>query len=389
MTSIEEHLAAVRVAVGDLGVKRIPAVSSSGRRLVENIFARLDSPTFDNSQMDGYAIPTVPGPGKTTRFEVGPTIAAGTDPNVEYPDGLGVLAAPIMTGAKVPAGAVAIVPVEKCQPAQFLEPGAQLTVPDVPKGQFIRTKGSDIRAGDKLLDAGSVITPAGVATLVGQQIDDVPVQPTASILVLTGGKEVSGHGVASIPDSNAPMINALANRYGIDVAGYVTTDDDPEVLSHELAEAVDKHRPTAIVSSGGISAGKFEVVRQVMPGWYGHVAQQPGGPQGLSQFAGVPGLNLPGNPISTLVSFRLFVAPVLGIAPEPITAQLAEPATGLPAKEQLRRGNLKVIDGVVTATVVGGASSHLISQAAQANCLIRIPTGAALATGDIVKVYPL
>ena len=145
-------------------------------------------------------------------------------------------------------------------------------------------------------------------------------------------------------------------------------------------------RDRVTTASGGISHGKFEVVRQIFrQGWYGHVAQQPGGPQGLSRFAETPVISLPGNPISTLVSFRTYVAPLLGHAPEPILAPLACDVAGLEDKEQFLRGAVK--HGAIRP--IGGPGSHLLAQGAQATHLIRIPAGATLRAGELAAAYPL
>lgn len=145
-----------------------------------------------------------------------------------------------------------------------------------------------------------------------------------------------------------------------------------------MDEAVERYSPDAVVTSGGISHGKFEVARQVFAdGWYGHEDQQPGGPQGLSTFRGVPVISLPSNPVSTLVSFRLCVAPAL--------VPLAEPVTGIDGREQFLRGRITDF----RATPVSGAGSHLLAQAAPAQCLIRVPADAELSAGDLARVYPL
>lgn len=377
----EDHLDAVRALAPTLSAEAVPLADALGRYLAADVLAVRDAPGFDNSQMDGYALPKA---GKAT-WRVGPTVPAGVDPDLLYPAGLDC-AAPVMTGAKLPAGTAAVVPVEACQPAEFAAEGEHVTVPKCEPGQFVRLAGSDIRAGERVAPAGAMVTPALVGALASQGIDHVSVTRRARILIITGGKEIGGQGAASIPDSNGPMLAALAARHGIEVAGRLRTDDDPGVLAGEVAWGVNKLKPDAIVTSGGISHGQFEVIRQVFSnGWYGHVAQQPGGPQGLSTFAGVPVFSLPGNPISTLVSFRLYVAPVLGHAPAPAWVPLAVSAQGLTGREQFLRGRLN--GG--TAHVVGGAGSHLLSQAAEADCLIRIPAGARLNAGELALTYPL
>ncbi|AKK10133.1 molybdopterin molybdotransferase MoeA [Corynebacterium uterequi] len=392
MPTIEEHLESTRRLLLPLGVEAVKTTEAAGRVLADDVYAASDLPAFDNSQMDGYALSSQQCAATPGRFRVGPVIPAGTDPSTQYPEGIEGDVVPVMTGAKLPAGTAAVVPVEECRPGDFVTEGAVVSVPATQTGQFVRRRGSDIQSGELLLHAGGALTPAAVAVLVAQGVATVKVVARASMLIVTGGAEVGGSGSASIPDSNAPMLAALAARYGIVVAGFVRTDDDPTRLAADVRAAVAAHRPSFIVTSGGISAGAFEVVRQVLSptGWFGHVDQQPGGPQGLARFDGVPVVCLPGNPLSTLVSFRLYVAPLVGTVDEPITARLSTAVTGLPDhREQLLRGRLHVEDATVVATPVRGASSHLLARSAEATCLIRIPAAASLVPGDVVTVYPL
>ncbi|WP_342319551.1 molybdopterin molybdotransferase MoeA [Corynebacterium mayonis] len=384
----EQHAAAIR-ALFPLRPAAPMNVAEAARlraRLAADVHAREDQPGFDNSQMDGYAVASLEPRLATS----GPTIPAGTDPASLYPVGLGALAAPIMTGARLPAGTLAVVPVERCSPAEFVAEGEQVGLPQASAGQFCRRAGSDIGAGEVLARAGAEVTAALYGALVAQGIEAVEVVRQARILIITGGAEVgapgSRVGAASVRDTNGPLIELLAQRHGIAVAGRISTDDDPAALNRAVEEAVERFAPDAVVTSGGISHGKFEVVRQVFTdGWYGHVDQQPGGPQGLSTFRGVPVISLPGNPVSTLVSFRLYVAPVLGHAPEPVLVPLAESVTGIEGRAQFFRGRFD--NG--RATPVGGAGSHLLAQAAPAQCLIRVPAGATLSAGDLARVYPL
>lgn len=382
----EAHLAAVRdVVAANSSVaptERVAAAAALDRVLAHDLLAQQMLPPFDNSQMDGYALPRV-GAGT---WSVGPTVAAGADPDSIYPDGLESAAAPVMTGAKLPRGTAAVVPVEACSPGHFVETGAHIAVPACSRGQFVRRAGSDVAAGETIAPTGTRITPVMVGVLASQCVSDIEVLARRRVLIIAGGKEIGGRGAAGIPDSNTPMLAALAARHGIEVAGTVRTNDDPQALTREVERAVDALAPDAIVTSGGISHGKFEVIRQVFTqGWYGHVAQQPGGPQGLSVFRGVPVISLPGNPVSTLVSFRLYVAPVLGHVDQPYWAPLTQPVAGLAGREQFLRG--RISQG--RAEPLGGAGSHLLNQAAEATCLIRVPADTALSAGDLALIYPL
>ncbi|MHA2787810.1 molybdopterin molybdotransferase MoeA [Corynebacterium sp. S7] len=389
----EHHAQAVQSLLGKRGTTALGLVEAAQAQAItaEDVIAQHPSPRFDNSQMDGYALSINHINGTPGQFRVGPTIATGSDPDQLYPQGVNAAIAPIMTGAKIPRGTAAIVPVEKCVPPTFGAEGAFVEVPAVPTGQFIRRQGSDIPAGAVVVPAGTKVTAPVVATLAAQSIAEVQVLRPGRIVIVTGGAEIGAPGAATIPDSNAPMLEALAQQYGIEVAGHVSTNDDPATLRADLKRAIAEFAPDALITSGGISAGKFEVVRQILEptGWFGHVDQQPGGPQGLATLAGTPVIALPGNPVSTWVSFRLYVAPFLGTAPQPFEAVLTEDTTGIPGREQFRRGHLNHADGNVIATPVGGAGSHLISQAVTADCLIRIPESTTVSAGSLVKVYPL
>ncbi|WP_018296774.1 molybdopterin molybdotransferase MoeA [Corynebacterium lubricantis] len=389
----EQHAQAVESLLGRRGTISLGLVDAAHAQAVtaEDVIAEHPSPRFDNSQMDGYALSIDHINGTPGQFRVGPTVAAGTDPDQIYPDGVSAAIAPIMTGARIPRGTAAIVPVEKCVPPTFGSEGAFVEVPAVPTGQFIRRQGSDIPAGGIVVPAGTKVTAPVVATLAAQSIAEVEVMRPGRIVIVTGGAEIGAPGAATIPDSNAPMLRALAEHYGIQVVGHVSTNDDPAALRADLEQAIDEYQPDALVTSGGISAGKFEVVRQVLEpsGWFGHVAQQPGGPQGLAKLNGTPVIALPGNPVSTWVSFRLYVAPFLGTVPPSLEAVLSEETTGIPGREQFRRAHLNYADATVSAMPIGGAASHLISQAVTADCLIRIPQSTTVQAGSLVTVYPL
>ncbi|HIW90798.1 MAG TPA: molybdopterin molybdotransferase MoeA [Candidatus Corynebacterium avicola] len=419
--SPEEHLAAVRALVEDLvgerAVVQVPAADSVGRRLAHSVAAVEDSPRFDNSQMDGYALSGEHLAGG--RFPVGPTVAAGADPRDVLYDAVSnptsrirEAVIPVMTGARLPAGTAAVVPVEACDPPDFdaaeaaTAAGGGVSVPAWEAGRFVRPAGSDLRAGAELLPSGHLVNPRTVGAVAAQGIAGLPLRRAARVLICTGGDEIGGDGAsgvgaagaAMIRDANGPMLQSLCARHGIEVAGTVRTSDDPEGFRAVLSEAIGQAGPDAVVTSGGISHGRFEVVRQVLQGaaageaWFGHVAQQPGGPQGLAEFEGVPVICLPGNPVSTAVSFRLFVAPVLGEAADaadPVVGRAGETLEGLADKDRFLRGRTEIVNGVLTGFVVGGPGSHLLAQSVSADCLLRVPAGEGLAAGDPVEIVEL
>ncbi|MDO5728558.1 MAG: molybdopterin molybdotransferase MoeA [Actinomycetaceae bacterium] len=381
----------------------VPLSEAVGRITAGEVRALAPSPLFDNSQMDGYAVSQQHLDALPARFPVGATVPAGVDPDELYPNGIEDAVVPVMTGTRLPKNAVAVIPVENCQPPTFDEAEATgVTLPPTEAEKFVRRTGSDISVGDVLIPGSTLLTPINVAALTGQRVDNVRVWRHARVVICTGGAEIGGDGPASIPDINGPMLVDLCHQHEIEVVARLHTNDDVDALRHDFERVIDEHEPDAIITSGGISHGKFEVIRQLLEGknsWFGHVAQQPGGPQGIATFNDVPVLCLPGNPISTLVSFRLFVAPLLGghaaltdrLDFRGLTAQLNEPAQGLPDdRDQFRRGHYERDDnGAIHVSILGGASSHLLAQAAQANCLVRIPAKADLAAGDQVTIYQL
>ncbi|MEY8208674.1 molybdopterin molybdotransferase MoeA [Corynebacterium sp. MNWGS58] len=420
----EEHLANISSLLEKFAswprTETIPVASALERCVTATVTAPYDSPRFSNSQVDGYALSQAALERVPADFLVGADIPAGTDPAEVYPDGIdprgtGETIVPIMTGSKVPDDVAAIVRVEDAVPDEFPDGGAdsaaptasdaarRRTIAEAQPGQFIRKQGVDSSAGDAIVDAGEIISPTAIAALAFQGVPTIEVRTRARILIATGGAEVAetaevgehngGLGAAIIPDANFPMMAAQAQRFGIEVVGRVHIDDDVDKLAARLRAAIEQHRPDVVVTSGGISKGKYEVVRQLLgdapDAWFGAVSQQPGGPQGYGSFCGVPCVCLPGNPVSSLVSFRLFVAPLLGTVPAPIEVIAGETLTGLADKDQFVRARLDYSGGHVRAHVVSGPGSHLLQQAVAADALLRIPAGATISARQRVLAYRL
>lgn len=381
-----------------------------GRILAEDVVAPADSPRFDNSQMDGFALSAADASREDRIFRVGPTVAAGADPETLYPEGLPAgVACPIMTGAKIPEGTGAVVPVERCEPPEFGQPGNEVRIPSAPQGQFLRIAGSDIRRGETVLRAGRVLSAHLLGIVAGLGYRQITVRRRPRVLVCTGGEEIVGPadgsateddalGASRIYDANGPMLDALCREFGLEPVGRVLTSDRPEEAEARMRRAVREHRPDLVVTSGGISHGAFEVVRQVVgesvSAWFGHVTQQPGGPQGYGDLEGVPVLCLPGNPVSTLVSSRMILMPAAARVwgtrePETGLAVVDGPVTGLKDKTQFRRGRVAWDGPRRTVGCVGGPGSHLLAQSAGADCLIEIAPGARLTGGETVTVHLL
>ena len=397
--SVAEHQQAVRNLLEPLlssrPTERLPLTEALGRGLAETITAPLNLPPFANSQMDGFAIRSQDVPDGGTVLRVAAPVPAGASPA-----GLAAgTAAPIMTGAMIPPGADAVVPVERAVPAVFPAPGIAATVqlPSTPPGTFIRQAGSDIQAGETALAAGTHLGPGQLGLAAALGLPDVLVHRRLTVLLVTTGDEVVAPGGplgdGKIYDANGTLLETSLRQAGLAVTRAGISTDDPEALRRLLRShsGVD-----LIVTTGGVSKGAYEVVRQAMDGQdvdFAHVAMQPGGPQGIGRFDGVPLLGFPGNPVSCLVSFEMFLRPVLGElfgSPAPRTVvrgRLLRPLTSPAGKHQVRRGTF--LPGG-TVRLEGGESSHLIRALAQSNALVQVPEGvSALDEGAEVEVWML
>lgn len=404
-------MAAVHMAVASgydaaAAAHTVPLAGASGRILATDLLAPLNLPPFDNSQMDGFAV-CVADLERSTNLLVSGARAAGAGPASHVPG----TAHAVMTGAVIPDGADAVIPVEHVDPPTFATDRVSLS-PDVvaatTSGRFIRGAGSDVARGAVALPAGTVLGPAavGACAALGLAPDTpVAVRSGPSVLVVTGGDEIMEPGTplreGTVYDANGPLLTSWLLDAGASAVHAVRVTDDPAELARRLRRSVREHAPHLIVTSGGVSAGAFEVVRTVLEPdprmWFGHVAMQPGGPQGCGQHLGVPVVCLPGNPVSTWVSCEVFVRPALaavwGCTGSPLWAGaiLAEPVACLPGRTQMRRGVLGATqDGEPSVRCEGAASSHLLMSAARANVLLRIPAGTdELPTGTRVRVLPL
>ncbi|WP_312181736.1 gephyrin-like molybdotransferase Glp [Arthrobacter sp.] len=383
---------------------------AAGRILAGDVKAPHSLPPFANSQMDGYAVraadlASAPEPAGASDpagvlLPVAAPIPAGTAAPALAP----ATAAPIMTGAMLPAGADAVVPIERAVPDSFYPDteldGAIVKLPGgVHAGQFVRPTGSDIAQGAVALAAGTRLGAPQLGLLAGLGIASVTVRARFRVLLLSTGDEVVEPGRPLAPgqihDANTTLLAVSLREAGAEVINSRIIADQPELFLAQLQEDLGRHPVDLVLTSGGISKGAYEVVRQALSSAgvrFLPVAMQPGGPQGIGGVNGVPFLAFPGNPVSCLVSFEMFLRPALSVLtglPVPrrqVHARLSGDAASPPGKHQVRRG--RYADGIVE--LVGGPGSHLIHALASSNALVQLPEGIeAVADGSEVTVWLL
>jgi molybdopterin molybdotransferase len=275
-----------------------------------------------------------------------------------------------MTGAPLPAGADAVVPLE------WTDGGiAQVAINrSAPPGAHIRLAGEDAATGATVLTAGTHLGATQVGLLAAVGRDRVLARPRPRVVVLSTGSELVDPGAplspGKIPDANSSLLTASAQEAGGIAFRVGIVPDDPRQLLDTLEDQLI--RADAVVTSGGVSVGAYDVVKEAIgrlgPVTFARVAMQPGMPQsfGLIGPDRTPFFGLPGNPVSAYVSFEVFVRPT-------IRAKLAAPVTSPPGKRTFARAQLTVDHGHYTVTPVGGGGSHLIASLAHANSLVVVP----------------
>ncbi|MFF7730634.1 gephyrin-like molybdotransferase Glp [Streptomyces sp. NPDC008001] len=407
MWTVDEHLADILAKIRPLEPIELQLPDAQGCVLVEDVTVPAALPPFDNSSMDGYAVRTADVEGATEEFPAVLTvvgdIAAGSGKPV--PVGPGE-AARIMTGAPLPPGAEAVVPVEWTDGGAGAGPAdtmaAHSAAPERSGGEVrvhrpvaarahVRPRGSDACAGELALAAGTVLGPAQIGLLAAIGRATVLVRPRPRVVVMSTGSELVQPGEELPPgrihDSNSFVLAACARDAGAIAYRVGAVDDDAETLRATLEDQLI--RADAVVTSGGVSVGAYDVVKETLSGLAGEegsvafrrLAMQPGKPQGFGRIGPdrIPLFALPGNPVSSYVSFELFVRPALralrGLDPvdrTPVRAVCTDAVTSSPeGRRQFLRARYAAEEG--TVSLVGGSGSHLVKALAQADALVVVP----------------
>ena len=399
MRSVEEHQRVIARLISPRQAGGAPLADALGLVLADDVIAGLSLPVFDNSAMDGYAVRVEDVAGASAsepvKLVVAEDIPAG---RIDSPILVPGTAHRIMTGAPMPPGATAVVPVERTDGRVDTVTISASATP----GQHIRRAGEDVAVGTRVLDAGRVVTPAVLGLVAALGLGELPVIGRQRVLVISTGSELVAPGAALLPgqiyESNAIMLAAAAQEAGAEVVAVLTCDDDIERFTAMLDSYAD--RADLIITSGGISAGAYEVVKDALEGDDGRVefikvAMQPGMPQGAGTVHDTAIVTLPGNPVRALVSFEVLIRPALRAAmgvPQPNRPRrvgvLAEPITSPAGKRQFRRGVYDPDTGIVLS--YGPPASHHLRWLASANCLLDIAAEVtALDAGDRVELWDL
>ena len=377
----------------------VPLLDAAGCAVAESVVAGEDVPPFANTAIDGYAVRAADTADAPARLRVVATLAAGAAPDVRVEAGQAVR---IMTGAPMPPGADAVVMVER---TSAVDGGTGVVIEAAADpGDNVRGPGEDLRRGQTLFDAGTVLSAGHLGLLASVGRREVSVVPRARVGVLSTGDELVDDGsplrAGQIRDSNRPTLLALAAAAGCQAVDLGLVGDDEAALTAAVeagAAACD-----ALVTSGGVSVGDFDYVKAVLGRvgdmqWW-QVAVRPAKPLAFGLIGNKPVFGLPGNPVSSMVSFELFARPALrsmmGLA------DIDRPRVTAVADESLRRrpdGKLHLVRVVAWTDdrggwhvrSAGGQGSHMLSAMARANALAVLPDGEGVDAGDTVDVMLL
>ena len=420
LLSLEEALGRLLDGVETLPAEMAPLQESAGRVLAADVYADVALPPWDNSAMDGFAVRAADvaeaTTGRSVRLRVTGEIAAGQVPRGDVAPGT---AQRIMTGAPLPPGADAVVPIEDTSAWHEPRAGASTTSSDAVEvfrgaavGEHLRHRGEDVEAGSKILRSGGRMSAGAVALAAAVGRDRVSVVRRPHLGLLATGDEVVAPGQPAGPgqihDANTAGLAVLARRAGAVPRSFGIARDELGDVQERLAEALAW--ADVVVVSGGVSVGARDVVKDAFDGLgsvdFWRVAVQPGKPLafGRAERTGAPGppvllFGLPGNPVSSYVTFELFVRPAVrrlsGMSPHGRRvgrAVLAERAAKSPERRAFLRVRLEPggePGALPIARLSGGQGSHVVSALAAAEALAVVPEGIAVAeAGTEVEVWP-
>jgi molybdopterin molybdotransferase len=376
-----------------VAAERLPLATCANRVLAQDVAAATDLPLFDNSSMDGFAIRaadvTQAAPNSPRTLRVVADIPAGYQPTISLAEGE---AARIMTGAPLPDGSDAVIPVED---TDFQNRMAGTPAPDfvqamkvMKPGENVRPRGMDVHAGEAILQAGRILKPQdlGLLAMLGEALVNVHRRPRVALL--SSGDELLAVDAplesGKIRDSNSYTLAALLEGADVEVVRLGVAADRREAVESLLEQAASQNADL-ILSSAGVSVGAFDFVKEVVEAngrlnfW--RVNMRPGKPLAFGDYRGIPFIGLPGNPVSAFVGFEVFVRPVLGrlgglkTANRPTVRVRLGEAIESDGRESYLRAEVHEKDGVLIASLSGHQGSGNLLSLVRANALLIIPAG--------------
>ncbi|MDR5902068.1 gephyrin-like molybdotransferase Glp [Halomonas icarae] len=379
--------------VGVLETQRVACEEAAGRVLANDVMARLDVPSFDNSAMDGYALHHGDA-GQA--LPIRQRIAAGTTVQPLSPGSC----ARIFTGGEIPPGADCVVMQERVEVAD----GVATLPGDIPQGDNIRRRGRDVACGSVLLEAGRRLEAAALGHLAGQGITEVEVRRRPRVALLSTGDEIVDPGTPLGPgqlyNSNRPMLRRLLERFGATVVSMTSIPDDPSATRRMLAEAAS--HADIVVTTGGVSVGEEDHVKAAVEAlgeldlW--RLAIRPGKPLALGRIGRGNGdgearfVGLPGNPVSSFVGTWLFLRPLIGrMLGCPALTTLPEIparsgfATRTGPRAHYMRVKLRFDDQGVHAEAFTDQNSAVLSSCIEADALAVIPAETSISPGEPIN----
>ena len=379
LLSIEEAQRLILERVRPLGAERVRLEEAAGRVLAEDATAVVDLPPFPSSAMDGFAVRSADTPGA---LPVGARIAAGSPAPRELRPGE---AMGIATGGVVPDGADAVIPFE-----YVVEHDNTIEIPElVPTGDNVRPRGGDLRAGETVVGRGTTLGPAQIGALAAAGAPEVACAARPRASIVTTGTELRSPGEQLGPgevyEANGLILATQLRSAGAIPERLAVVADDEGAHREALARGLESD---VLVTSGGVSVGPHDLVRRIeaelgVEEVFWRVAVKPGKPVSFGVRGATLAFGLPGNPVSSLVGFELFVRPaVLALQghanpfPRFEPGRLAAAAKQNAARDQLVRARTSAADdGAVLLEPLAGQESHMIARAAGADALVLLPRG--------------
>ena len=378
LLSIDEAQRLIVERARPLPAESVSLEEAAGRVLAEPARAVVDLPPFPSSAMDGYAVRAADTPG---RLRVTARIAAGKPAKSALAQGE---AMGIATGGVVPEGADAVIPIEYvAEHDNEVEIGGE-----VASGAHVRPRGGDIGAGEVVAEGGSVLTPARLGALAAAGIPEVRCTRRPRAAVLATGTELRRPGeelaAGEIYEANGLILSAQLAAAGAAVERIPAVGDDEAALRAALEDAL---QADVVVTSGGVSVGPHDLVRRVeaelgVEEVFWRVAVKPGKPIAFGTRQGTLVFGLPGNPVSALVGFELFVKPgvrVLQGVPEPLPrferGRLVGARGRNPERDEFARARVRWSEEGALLEPLGGQESHMIARSAGADALLLVPRG--------------